>query len=138
MKLLRSEVKARAAVELFYNNVKATEGNFEAFEKEIKTLNEYLQRHANSKNNRMHKVMTAFSLYFNNEAKKKRDIEHIEKVSKAKRLSFKKHYKDYAEEYLILRKRNYSYRTIAEYANKHFKVKVSKDSIRNLLKEYES
>ena len=137
MKLLRAEVKARAAVEIFYNNVKATEGNYEAFENELIILNGYFQRHANSKNNRTHKAMTAFVLYFNNEVKKKRDIVQIEKTAKGKRLSFKNSYKDYKEEFLILRKREYSYRKIAEYANKHFKVKVSKDSIRNLLKEYE-
>lgn len=137
MKLLRAEIKARAAVEIFYNNVKATEGNYEAFENELKILNEYLQRHANSKNNRTHKSMTAFVLYFNNEVKKKRDIDQIEKTAKGKRLSFKKNYKDYKEEFLILRKREYSYRAIAAYADKHFKVTVSKDSVRNLLKEYE-
>ena len=137
MKLLRAEVKARAAVEIFYNNVKSTQGNYEAFENELIILNGYFQRHANSKNNRTHKAMTAFVLYFNNEVKKKRDIVQIEKTAKGKRLSFKNSYKDYKEEFLILRKREYSYRKIAEYANKHFKVKVSKDSIRNLLKEYE-
>ena len=137
MKLLRAEVKARAAVEIFYNNVKSTQGNYEAFENELKILNEYLQRHANSKNNRTHRAMTAFVLYFYNEVKKKRDIDQVEKTSKGKRLSYKSSFRDYKEEFLVLRKRQYSYRAIAEYANKHFKVKVSKDSIRNLLKEYE-
>jgi ATPase subunit of ABC transporter with duplicated ATPase domains len=137
MKLLRAEVKARAAVELFYNNVQATKGNYEVFEQELKTLNEFLQIHANKRNNRTHKVMTAFVQYFNTEAKKKRKIEQIEKIAKGKRLSYKESYKDYLEEFLILRKRQYSYRAISDYAKKHFKIKVSKDTIRNFLKEYE-
>lgn len=138
MKLLRAETKARAAVELFYNNVQSTRGSYEDFEKELKTLNEFLQIHANKRNNRTHKVMTAFIQYFEHEAKKKRKIEQIEKTAKGKRLSHKISYKDYKEEFLILRKsREYSYRAIAEYARKHFKVKVSKDTVRNFLKEYE-
>ena len=137
MKLLRAETKARAAVELFYNNVQSTRGSYEDFEKELKTLNEFLQIHANKRNNRTHKVMTAFVQYFEHEVKKKRKIEQIEKTEKGKRLSHKVSYKDYKEEFLILRKRNYSYRAIAEYARKHFKVKVSKDTVRNFLKEYE-
>lgn len=137
MKLLRAEVKARAAVELFYNNIQETRGNYEAFENELKKLNVYLQRHANSKNNRTHKAMTAFVLYFNSEAGKKRNVEQIEKVGKGKRLTYKASYTDYKEEFLILRQRSYSYRAIAEYANKHFAVKTNKDSIRNLIKEFE-
>lgn len=137
MKLLRAETKARAAVELFYNNVQSTRGSYEDFEKELKTLNEFLQIHANKRNNRTHKVMTAFIQYFEHEAKKKRKIEQIEKTEKGKRLSHKFSYKEYKEEFLILRKRDYSYRAIAEYARKHFKVKVSKDTVRNFLKEYE-
>ena len=48
-----------------------------------------------------------------------------------------KNYKDYKKEFIILRQRNYSYREIALYASKHFKVKVSKDTVRNFIKEFE-
>lgn len=137
MNILETEAKARAAVELFYNNVKATNGNFGAFINELNLLNDYLQQHANSKNDRIYKTATAFKMYFVKEAPKQRSIENIEAKGQAKRLSFKKKYRDYQEEYIILRNRGYSYAGIASYARQHFKVKVSKDSVRNLIKEFE-
>ena len=68
---------------------------------------------------------------------KKRDIENIEKRGRVKLLTAKKSFRDFKAEYVILRKRGYSYKAIAEYSKKHLKTKVSKDSIRNLIKEFE-
>ena len=68
---------------------------------------------------------------------KKRDIENIEKRGRVKLLTAKKSFRDFKAEYVILRKRGYSYKAIAKYSKKHLKTKVSKDSIRNLIKELE-
>lgn len=137
MNILKTETQARAAIELFYQNIKSTETNYEDFLKELNVLNSYLQQYASKNNNRINKSATAFKMYFTNEIKKKRDIENIEKRGRVKLLSIKRSYKDYREEYLILRKRDYSYKAISDYSTKHFKVKVSKDTIRNFIKEIE-
>jgi len=136
MNLLETEAKARAAIELFYSNTKMTD-SYDGLMKELIILNNYLQKYANIKSNRVNKVMTAFKMYFINEAEKKREINHIVKVSQVKRLSFMKSYKDYKNEFIILRKRGYSYAKIALYSKSHFKVKVSKDTVRNYIKEFE-
>ncbi len=137
MKLLKIETQARAGIDLFYQNIKSTETSYEDFLKELNLLNAYFQEFAAKNNNRVNKSATAFQMYFKNEIKKKRNIETIEKWGQIKLLSAKKSYKDYKQEYLILRKRGYSYQAIAKYSTQHFKMKVSKDSIRNLIKEFE-
>ena len=77
-----------------------------------------------------------FCEFFKAEVGKKRDIETVINKAKVKRLSFKKSYKDYIEDYLILSKRGYSSREIASYSEKHFKIKVSKTTINKVLKEH--
>jgi len=137
MNILKIETQARAGIDLFYQNIKSTETSYENFLKELNLLNSYFQEFAAKNNNRVNKSATAFQMYFKNEIKKKRNIENIEKRGQSKLLSAKKSYRDYKQEYLILRKRGYSYKAIADYSHKHFKVKVSKDSVRNLIKEFE-
>ena len=137
MNILKIETQARAGIDLFYQNIQSTQTSYEDFLKELNLLNVYFQKYASKKNNRVNKSTTAFQMYFTNEIKKKRDIHTIEKRGQVKLLSAKKSYKDYKQEYLILRKRGYSYQAIAKYSTQHFKVKVSKDSIRNLIKEFE-
>jgi hypothetical protein len=137
MNILKTETQARAGIDLFYQNIKSTETNYEDFLKELNLLNSYFQEFAAKKNNRVNKSATTFQMYFKNEIKKKRNIETIEKRGQLKLLSAKQSYRDYKQEYLILRKRKYSYQAIANYSTQHFKVKVSKDSVKNLIKEFE-
>ncbi len=137
MNILKTETQARAAIELFYQNIKSTETNYEDFLKELNLLNSYLQQYASKNNNRVNKSATAFKMYFTNEIKKKRDVKNIEKRGRVKLLSAKPSYRDHLQEYLLLRKRGYSYMNISTYSSKHLKIKVSKDSIRNLIKEFE-
>ena len=137
MNILKTETQARAAIELFYQNIKSTETNYEDFLKELNLLNSYLQQYASKNNNRVNKSATAFKMYFFGEVKKKRNIENIEKRGRVKLLSCKKSYKDYKEEYLILRKRGYSYKAISDYSKKYFKVIASKDTINKFIREYE-
>ena len=137
MNILKIETQARAGIDLFYQNIKSTETSYEDFLKELNLLNSYFQQYASKNNNRINKSATAFQIYFKEQIKKKRNIENIEKRGRIKLLSVKKSYHDYLQEYLILRKRKYSYKAIADYSTQHFKVKVSKDSIRNLIKEFE-
>jgi len=82
--------------------------------------------------------LIAFKSYYENEAQSKRTVKAIQSKAKGKRLSYRANYKDYTEDYLILRKRGYSYRDISEYSKLHFKVKVSKDTLRKYLKEVEN
>ena len=137
MNILKIETQARAGIDLFYQNIQSTQTSYEDFLKDLNLLNAYFQKYAAKKNNRVNKSVTVFQIYFKNEIKKKRNIENIEKRGRVKLLSAKKSYRDYKQEYLILRKRNYSYKAIADYSGQHFKVKVSKDSVRNLIKEFE-
>jgi hypothetical protein len=137
MNILKIETQSRTGIDLFYQNIKSTETSYEDFLKELNLLNSYFQEFASKKNNRVNKSVTAFQMYFKNEIKKKRNIETIEKRGQSKLLSAKKSYKDYKQEYLILRKRKYSYQAIPNYSTQHFKVKVSKDSVKNLIKEFE-
>lgn len=72
MNILKTETQARAAIELFYQNIKSTETNYEDFLKELNLLNSYFQQYASKNNNRINKSATAFKMYFTNEIKKKR------------------------------------------------------------------
>ncbi len=137
MNILKTETQARAGIELFYQNIKSTETNYEDFLKELNLLNSYFQQYASKNNNRINKSATSFKIYFTNEIKKKREIKNIEKRGRMKLLSAKTSYKCYKDEYLILRKRGHSYKDISIYSSKHFKVRIGKDSIRNLIKEFE-
>jgi len=137
MNILKTETQARAGIDLFYQNIKSTEGNYEDFLKELNLLNSYFQQYASKNNNRINKSATAFKMYFTNEVKKKRNIENIEKRGQVKLLSAKQSYKQFKKEYLVLRKRGNSYKAISDYSKKHFKVKVSKDTIRNFIREFE-
>ncbi len=126
--------KAKAGAELlFMETERAT-----TYQELMNTLNNfvyYINKTANDKNDRPNKSVTAFQEYFTNEVGKKRDKEEVVKKAKSKKLAHKTTYKDYIEEYLILRKRGHSCRDIAEYSEKYFKVKVSKTTIAKVLKE---
>ncbi len=134
-KNLKQFKEAKAGVNLFYNLVENANSYNELLEI-LNNLSSYFLKIGNEKNNRVNKNITVFTEYFRIEASKKRDTQTVVNNAKSKRLSFKKSYKDYIEDYLILSKRGYSSREIATYSEKYFKIKVSKTTINNIIKEH--
>lgn len=94
-----------------------------------------MQKIANENNNAPNKSIIAFTSFFQNEVNAKRDYERVVFNAKVKRLSHKISWKDYESELIILRKRGYSWRELERYCKEHFKVKVSKDTLRNHIAE---
>lgn len=131
-KHLKQFIQAKAGIELLHNEAKLIT-DYEELQEFLNIFFGYFQRIANEKNTAPNKSLIAFKNYFENEAQNKRIIKTTQGKAKAKRLSYRASYKDYTEEYLILRKRGYSYRAISQYSKLHFKVKISKDTLRNYL-----
>ena len=131
-KHLQQFIKAKAGIALLYNEASliADYTELEAF---LHTFSKYILKIANERNNVGNKNIIAFKSYYEKEAGKKRTVATIEKKSKVKRLSYKSTYKDYTEEYLILRARGYSWRKLSAYSQRYFKIKVSKDTLRKYI-----
>jgi len=136
-KHLNQFIQAKAAAQLLHNNLSLIT-NYEELQDELNKFAKLFLKDANEKNNRPNKNIIGLINYLNSESKNKRNIETVKKKSKGKRLSAKYKYKDYLEEYIILRNRGYSNQAIAEYSLKHFKVKVSKETIRKALNGIEN
>lgn len=128
-KHLQQFIKAKAGIQLLFNEASLIT-DYTELEEFLNTFSKYILKVANERNNVGNKNIIAFKSYYENEAGKKRSITTIEKKSKTKRLSHKMTYKDYTEEYLILRSRGYSWRKLAQYSEQYFKIKVSKDTLR--------
>lgn len=126
---------AKAGVNLLNLQV-ANATNYDELLEILNNISNYFKKIGNEKNNRANKNIMVFIDFFRAEAGKKRDIETVVNKAKSKRLSFKKSYKDYIEDYLILSKRGYSSREIAAYSEKFFKMKVSKTTINKVLREH--
>ena len=135
-KHLQQFIKAKSAIQLLYNEASLI-SDYTELEAFLNTFSKYILKIANEKNNVGNRNIIAFKSYYENEAGKKRTVESIEKRSRVKKLSYKMTYKDYIEEYLILRARGYSWRQLAKYSEQHFKVKVSKDTLRNYIGDLE-
>ena len=131
-KHLQQFIKAKSAIQLFYNEASLIT-DYTELEQFLNTFSSYILKIANEKNNVGNRNIIAFKSYYENEAGKKRTVKTIEKKSRVKMLSHKMTYKDYTEEYLILRARHYSWRKLAKYSERYFKVKVSKDTLRNYI-----
>jgi hypothetical protein len=131
-KHLHQFIKAKSAIQLLYNEASLIT-DYTELEQFLNTFSKYILKIANEKNNVCNRNIIAFKSYYENEAGKKRTIQTIEKKSRVKKLSHKMTYKDYTEEYLILRARHYSWRKLAEYSERYFKLKVSKDTLRKYI-----
>ena len=118
-KHLKQFAKAQSGIQLLFNEASLI-SNYEELETFLNIFSKYILRTANEKNNVGNKNIMAFKSYYENEAGKRRTTKNIEKKSKIKRLSYKTTYRDYLEEYLILRKRGYSWRKLSEYSEKIF------------------
>lgn len=128
-KHLKQFVKAKSGIQLLFNEASLI-SDYEELETFLNTFSKYILRIANENNNVGNKNIMAFKTYYENEAAKKRTTKNIDKKSRVKKLSYKTTYKDYLEEYLILRSRGYSWRKLSEYSEKYFKVSASKDTLR--------
>jgi len=131
-KHLKQLVKARAGIQLLYNQSMLM-ADYEELERFLQIFSAYILRIANEKNNVGNKNIIAFKTFYEKEAPKKRTVKNVETKSKVKKLSHKITYKDYKEEYLILRKRGYSWRKLSDYSLKYFKIEVSKDTLRTFI-----
>lgn len=128
-KHLQQFIKAKSGIQLLFNEASLIV-DYTELEEFLNTFSSYILKIANEKNNVGNRNIIAFKSYFENEAGKKRSVKNIEKKSRVKRLSHKTTYKDYIQEYLILRQRGYSWRKLASYSERYFKIKVSKDTLR--------
>jgi len=131
-KSLQQFIKAKAAVQLLFSEATLIT-DYTELEAFLNTFSSYILKIANEKNNVGNRNIIAFKSYYENEAGKKRTVKTIEKKSRVKRLSYKTTYKDYVEEYLILRARGYSWRKLASYSQQHLHIKVSKDTLRKYI-----
>lgn len=136
-KHLKHFIAAKAGIELLHNETKLI-NDYEELQTFLNVFFGYFQRIANEKNTAANKSLIAFKSYYENEAQSKRTAKAIQSKAKAKRLSYRANYKDYLSEYMILKQRGYSYRAISEYSKLHFKISVSKDTLRKILKEVEN
>jgi len=119
---------AKASIELLSKNVSKI-FTYQELQIELNIfMNSYI-KDANSKNNRPNKSIMGFINYLKDNKKNPRTLEGIKQQQ---RIS-KKSYKDYIPNYILLREQGLSYQKIADYSKKHFKQKVSKDTIRNSL-----
>ena len=133
-KQLEQFKNAKAGIELLTINVANATTHSELISV-LNVFNKYILKIANERNNRPNKDLTAVIEYLKTESGKKREVKTITVKNKAKRLSHKTSYKDHIEDYIILKNRGHSYREIAAYSEKYFKVKVSKTTIGKILKE---
>jgi hypothetical protein len=123
-------ITAKVAIELLSKNV-SNIFTYEELQNELNLFMESYIKDANIKNNRPNKSVMGFINYFKENKKSGRNIEAVLN----KKTISKKSYKDYLPEYILLRNQGLSYQKIAEYSKKYYKQSVSKDTIRNALKE---
>lgn len=123
-------ITAKAAVELLSKNV-SNVFTYEELQNELNLFMNSFIKDANIKNNRPNKSVIGFINYLKENKKSGRNIEAV----LSKKSISKKSYKDYLPEYILLRNQGLSYQKISEYSKKHYKQSVSKDTIRNALKE---
>ena len=133
-KYLLQYKEARTGVELLYNQVQSTT-NYKEILEVLNKFNIYMQKIANDRNEADNRVLIAFATFLHNEANTRRSFERVVNIAKLKKLSHKISWKDYQSEIIILRKRGHSWRELEKYCKDHFKIKVSKDTLRNHLAE---
>jgi uncharacterized protein YaaW (UPF0174 family) len=132
-KHIKQIARVKAAISLLNNEINSL-NNYHEIQTHLDLFAKFFKEQANEKNDRANKSLMGFINYFNKVAPKQRSIKAVK--SKAKKLTAKS-YKNYISEYQILRARGLSYQKIADYSAQHFKVKVSKESIRTALTELE-
>lgn len=133
-KHIQQIARVKAAVNLLSNEINLL-NDYESIQTHLDLFAKFFTEQANENNNRANKSLIGFINYFDKVAPQKRSTEAVQK--RAKILQPKKGYKDYLNEYQILRARGLSYKAISDYSKQHFKTKVSKETVRTALKELE-
>ena len=131
LKHIKQFKEAKAGIKLFYENTLLI-NDYEELQNYLNNFASYFEKSQNDK--AINKNVILFKTFLKNEAEKK-SASSIKKKKMIKNISKKKGFKDYLDEYYILRNRGMSYKKISEYSLKYYKVKVSKETIRKYLNE---
>jgi len=121
---------AKKGIELLFQLSKEAK-NYDELQSLCDTLASYFSK--SQKDQAPNKNLILFQEFGKNEQPKKRDIETMRKKKVAKNTRKKSSHFDYISEYQTLRERGYSYQKISLYSEGVFKVKVSRETIRNIL-----
>jgi hypothetical protein len=125
--------ECKAGLKLFYEETLLI-NDYEELQNHLNNLASYFKQVENDQ--AKNKNIILFKTYLNNEAEKK-SIDSIKKKKIIKNTKKKIGFKDYLSEYHILKNRGMSYRGIAKYSEKYYKVKVSKDTLIKYLNQHE-
>jgi hypothetical protein len=129
-KQLNQIKELRAGIEMLNNDIQLLT-NYDDIQNYMNNFMKLYSQVANPNNNRSNKSIIGIINFLKNNPKG--EIQSIRQKAKGKRLKHKSTYKDYISEYIILRQRGHSFKSISEYSFLHFKVKVSKETIRKIL-----
>lgn len=121
--------ECKAGLKLFYEETLLI-NDYEELQNHLNNLASYFEKSQNDK--AKNKNIILFKTYLHNEAEKKSSAS-IKKKKILKNISKKISFKDYLSEYFILRNRGLSYKQISDYSKKHFKISVSKETVRKYL-----
>lgn len=124
--------KVKESINLLQQNISKCV-SYAELQTELKLFNKVYMQFANLRNNRANKEAKGFTEYLKQVGNKKRSKEAIIDKAFKKKVKPKTTYKDYIKEYIELRKRGYSFNKIALYSAQHYKVPVSKDTIRKAI-----
>lgn len=117
--------KAKSAINLLYQDTKDL-NDFEDLKIYLDNFIKIIQQTSNEKNHTNNKSIIAFKNFYEKEKPKSHQLQTVIKKGTIKKRS----YLDYIEEYRTLRAKGKSWRDISDYSYKHFKIKVSKDTLR--------
>ncbi len=122
-KFLELEASARIGVKNLNDRISLS-ANVNDMNIVLNQLLELIYRYGAKNNNRPSKALKVFSEF------SKIEMSREEKVKQQSKI---KTYKDYLPQLQVLRNRKMSYQELSNYAKEHFKVKVSRETLRNAL-----
>jgi len=120
----------KAGVEKFYQDIMASD-NIEDIKKHIDNLLKLTYRYASKKNDRHNKGLKVFEEYLKTDSRENKIKREVAKQKK-------KTYKDYISKFIALRSENYSWQKISDYMKERHNIKVSRETIRQAVKEFEN
>jgi hypothetical protein len=129
LKHIQQFKQAKAGIKLFYQNSLLIT-DYEDLQNHLNILASYFEKSKNDK--AKNKNVILFKTYLKNEAEKNQ-LQKIKNQKIIKNISHRMTFKDCIEDYYILRNRGLSYKAISEYSKKHYKVQVSKETVRKYL-----
>lgn len=127
-KFLELEASARLGIKNLNDRISLS-ANVNDMNIVLNQLLELVYRYGAKNNNRPNKSLKVFSEFSKIELSREEKIKQQSKI---------KTYKDYLPQLQVLRNRKMSYQDLSNYAKEHFKVKVSRETLRNALNEVEN